>query len=199
MTDPRFERALAAIDAANAADPTRIEWHGESQPKELVHAELVSGWVRRLRPDASPELLLAARAHHVGRWLIARSSYPPGRAGYLRWRRTLHDLHAERVAEILTAVGYDGSGDYLIDASGCPHRRGEREVAPFLFAGLQLLHRRAFAGISDRVFSLVRLFDRAEAAGCLHAIVHDGEWYHIGTPQGLAATRERLSSLRIGR
>ncbi len=76
-----------------------------------------------------------------------------------------------------TAVGYEGSGDYLIDPSGCPHHRSEREVAPFLFAGLQLLHRRAFAGISNRVFSLVRLFDRAEEAGRLQAIVHDGEWY----------------------
>jgi MurNAc alpha-1-phosphate uridylyltransferase len=98
-----------------------------------------------------------------------------------------------------TAVGYEGSGDYLIDALGCPHRCSEREVAPFLFAGLQLLHRRAFAGISDRVFSLVRLFDRAEEAGRLQAIVHDGEWYHIGTPQGLAATRDQLSSHRIER
>jgi MurNAc alpha-1-phosphate uridylyltransferase len=99
----------------------------------------------------------------------------------------------------VTAVGYEGSGDYLIDPSGRPHRRVEREVAPFLFAGLELLHRRAFAGISDRVFSLVRLFDRAEAAGRLHAIVHDGEWYHIGTPQGLVASREQLSSHRIER
>jgi MurNAc alpha-1-phosphate uridylyltransferase len=99
----------------------------------------------------------------------------------------------------VTAVGYEGSGDYLIGASGYPHRRGERAVAPFLFAGLQLLHSRAFAGISDRVFSLVRVFDRAEEAGRLQAIVHDGEWYHIGTPQGLAATRERLSSHRIER
>jgi MurNAc alpha-1-phosphate uridylyltransferase len=98
-----------------------------------------------------------------------------------------------------TAVGYEGNGDYLIDASGCPHRCSEREVAPFLFAGLQLLHRCAFAGISDRVFSLVRLFDRAQEAGRLQTIVHDGEWYHIGTPQGLAATRERLSSHRVER
>ncbi len=99
----------------------------------------------------------------------------------------------------VTAVGYEGSGDYLIDPPGCPRRRSEREVAPFLYAGLQLLHRRAFAGVSDRVFSLVRIFDRAEEAGHLQAIVHDGEWYHIGTPQGLAATRERLSSHRIER
>jgi MurNAc alpha-1-phosphate uridylyltransferase len=95
-----------------------------------------------------------------------------------------------------TAVGYEGNGDYRVDESGSPHRRREGEVAPLLFAGLQLLHRRAFAGISERVFSLVGVFDRAEQTGRLHAVTHDGEWYHIGTPQGLAATRERLSSNR---
>ncbi|MBV8935744.1 MAG: nucleotidyltransferase family protein [Alphaproteobacteria bacterium] len=97
---------------------------------------------------------------------------------------------------VVAAVGYEGSGDYFLDRAGSPSRRGEREAAPFLFAGLQLLHRRAFAGISDRIFSLVRLFDLAERAGRLRAVVHDGEWYHIGTPQGLAATRERLLSHR---
>jgi N-acetyl-alpha-D-muramate 1-phosphate uridylyltransferase len=99
----------------------------------------------------------------------------------------------------VTAVGYEGNGDYFLDTSGKPHRRGEREVAPYLFAGIQLLHRRLFDGMPDRVFSLVRLFDRAERAGRLHAIVHDGEWYHIGTPEGLAATRERVSSHRVER
>jgi MurNAc alpha-1-phosphate uridylyltransferase len=99
----------------------------------------------------------------------------------------------------VTAVGYEGSGDYFLDPSGKPHRRGERQIAPYLFAGIQLLHRRLFDGVPDRAFSLVRLFDRAEEAGRLHAIVHDGEWYHVGTPEGLAATRERLSSHRIER
>jgi MurNAc alpha-1-phosphate uridylyltransferase len=99
----------------------------------------------------------------------------------------------------VTAVGYDGSGDYLLDQSGRPRRRREREIAPYLFAGVQLLHRRLFDGVSDRVFSLVRLFDRAEAAGRLRAIVHDGEWFHIGTPAGLEATRARLASHRVER
>ena len=99
----------------------------------------------------------------------------------------------------VSAIGYDGPGDYFLDSSGIPRRRREREIAPYLFAGIQLLHRRLFAGFSQRVFSLVRLFDRAAAAGRLHAIVHDGEWYHIGTPAGLDATRERLSSHRIER
>jgi N-acetyl-alpha-D-muramate 1-phosphate uridylyltransferase len=112
---------------------------------------------------------------------------------------------AERMDAVLllqrtdTAIGYDGNGDYFLDASGRPRRRGENEIAPYLFAGIQLLHKHLFNGIHDRIFSLVRLFDRAEQAGRLHAIVHDGDWYHIGTLDGLAATRERLSSQRIER
>jgi MurNAc alpha-1-phosphate uridylyltransferase len=98
-----------------------------------------------------------------------------------------------------TAVGYDGIGDYFLDPLGTPRRRGEREVAPYIFAGVQILHRRLFDGIEDSVFSLKRLYDRAEDAGRLGAIIHDAEWFHIGTPEGLEATRARLASHRIER
>jgi MurNAc alpha-1-phosphate uridylyltransferase len=94
------------------------------------------------------------------------------------------------------AIGYDGIGDYFLDPLGAPRRRSEREVAPYIFAGIQILHRRLFAGIDDSVFSLKRLYDRAEDAGRLGAIVHDGEWFHVGTPEGLEATRARLAELQ---
>jgi hypothetical protein len=106
--DERFRRALDAIDAANADDPKTIEVHGEMRPKELAHAELMTEWVKRLRADAGEALLLAARAHHLRRWVVPRSDYPEGRAGYLRWRRDLHARHATDVGNILTDVGYDG-------------------------------------------------------------------------------------------
>jgi hypothetical protein len=105
--DDRFERAIAAIDWANADDPNTIVVRGVERPKELAHAELMSEWVARLRPDASEPLRLAARAHHIRRWAVPRSSYPEGRAGYLRWRRDLHERHAADVGAILSRVGYD--------------------------------------------------------------------------------------------
>jgi MurNAc alpha-1-phosphate uridylyltransferase len=95
-----------------------------------------------------------------------------------------------------TAVGYDGSGDYFLNSSETPRRRREAEAVPYLFAGIQLLHRRLFDETPGGAFSLVRLFDRAEAAGRLSAIVHDGDWYHVGTPEGLALTRGHLSAFR---
>ena len=98
-----------------------------------------------------------------------------------------------------TAVGYEGGGDYFLDALGVARRRGEREVAPYLFTGVQLLHARAFDGIAEPRFSLNLVYNRAEAAGRLHAILHDGEWYHVGTPDGLEMTRARLSSHRTER
>jgi Domain of unknown function (DUF4202) len=104
--DERFDRAIEAIDAANADDPVRIIVRGEERPKELAHAELVTEWVRRLDPAPTDELLLAARAHHLRRWVIPRSSYPTGRSGYLRWRKAEHAQHAEDVARILDAAGY---------------------------------------------------------------------------------------------
>jgi hypothetical protein len=107
VTPDRLDEAFAAIDAANADDPIRIEVRGSVRPKEQAHAELVVEWVRRLRPDASEALLLAARASHVRRWEVPRSAEPDGRAGYLRWKRRLQAMHAEVAASLLRSVGYD--------------------------------------------------------------------------------------------
>jgi len=107
MAGDRFDRAIAAIDAANRDDPNRILVRGEIRPKELAHAELVTEWVGRLRPDPSEALLLAARAHHIRRWSSLRASYPEGRAGYLRWRRDLSQRQAADVGALLDEAGYD--------------------------------------------------------------------------------------------
>jgi len=105
--DGRRRRAIAAIDAANADDPDVIVIDGVEQPKELAHAELMVQWVRSLDPAADDAQLIAARAHHLRRWELPRTSYPDGRAGYLRWRSEQRQRHGEQVAAILVDVGYD--------------------------------------------------------------------------------------------
>ncbi len=108
MTDSnRLEQALAAIDDANAHDPTTIEARGRRGPKEVLHAQLVTEWVRKLRPGADDALLLAARGNHLRRWTVPRNTYPEGRAGYLRWRKDLHAQHATDLGALLADAGYD--------------------------------------------------------------------------------------------
>src|SRR4051794_38352444 len=103
----RFARAIAAIDAGNADDPNVISVRGRTGPKEVLHAELATEWVERLRPNASEPLLLAARGHHFRRWTVPRSSEPAGRAAYLRWRKSLQQQHVRELGELLDAAGYD--------------------------------------------------------------------------------------------
>ncbi|HSR72606.1 MAG TPA: nucleotidyltransferase family protein, partial [Kiloniellales bacterium] len=93
------------------------------------------------------------------------------------------------------AIGYDGPGDFVMAPDGRLRRRTEREVAPFVFAGIQILHPRLFTGAPDGPFSLNELYDRAAESERLWGLRHDGEWFHIGTPEGLAEVEEALHPL----
>jgi hypothetical protein len=103
----QFSKAIRRFDEENGRDPNLIDVDGVAQPHELIYALRLTEWVLRLQPDASRPLLLAARSQHICRWLIPRSSYDTTRAGYLRWRNDLKQLHAKKSAEILREVGYD--------------------------------------------------------------------------------------------
>ena len=106
----RFERAATAFDRANGADPTLVrdaDHDGEERPRELVQAERLARWVERLAPEASEALRLAARCQHIRRWEKPRASYPPGRIGYLEWRKALSNFHADCASAILKDAGYD--------------------------------------------------------------------------------------------
>ncbi len=101
------------------------------------------------------------------------------------------------VQRTTSAIGYDGVGDFFVDSVGHLRRRGEREVVPHLFAGIEILSRRFFDGAPEGAFSLNLLWNRAIAAGRLKALIHDGEWFHVGTPEGLAQSEDRLSERNL--
>ncbi len=85
----------------------------------------------------------------------------------------------------VNAYGYEGLGDFNMDPNGVLSRRPESEVSPYLFTGVQILHPKLFMGTPKGAFSLNLLYDRAIQNGRLYGIVHDGEWFHIGTPEAL--------------
>jgi MurNAc alpha-1-phosphate uridylyltransferase len=90
------------------------------------------------------------------------------------------------LAPVAGSLGYAGRGDFTLGSDGRLRPRGEREVAPFVYAGAAILAPALFADAPAGAFSLTRLFDRAAAAGRLHGIRLEGLWMHVGTPQAIA-------------
>ncbi|WP_043351719.1 nucleotidyltransferase family protein [Methylobacterium sp. B1] len=96
------------------------------------------------------------------------------------------------VAPTATSLGYEGAGDFVMDPDGRLERRGEREVAPFIYAGVAILTPSLFADTPTGAFSLNLLFDRAIAARRLFGMRLDGQWLHVGTPEAIRAAEERV-------
>lgn len=91
-----------------------------------------------------------------------------------------------------------GVGDFTLDKWGTPRRRLEREVAPYIYAGVQLIHPRLLNGMPDGSFSMNRAWDIALAADRLRAVVHDGLWFHLSTPPDLAEAEQILEARFTG-
>ncbi len=103
----KLTQAFELFDTYNQQDPTSFIWEGISYPQEYFMALKLHEWVEKLMPEASEPLLLASRSQHIGRWTVARSSYPEGKVGYLTWRKDLGKFHAKTAGELMAQVGYD--------------------------------------------------------------------------------------------
>lgn len=91
------------------------------------------------------------------------------------------------------AIGFDGPGDFSVAKAGHVIRRGDADHAPYVFTGVQLLDPRLFDGCRKfgDVFSMNALYDRNLTR--IHALIHDGDWLHVGDIKGLAAAESFLS------
>jgi MurNAc alpha-1-phosphate uridylyltransferase len=89
------------------------------------------------------------------------------------------------MASMVTAVGYEGPGDFNMDADGHLTRVEEQRLTPFAYPGVQIVHPRLFDRAPAGAFSTNRVWDVAIAAGRLYGIRLDGVWIHVGTPEAV--------------
>jgi N-acetyl-alpha-D-muramate 1-phosphate uridylyltransferase len=97
------------------------------------------------------------------------------------------------LAKRATSIGFDGLGDYYMDAAGRLKRRSGKEEAPYVFAGVSILKPRLFEGVTEQAFSLVKTFDRANTQNALFGVVLEGTWMHVGTPEALTEAENHLN------
>jgi MurNAc alpha-1-phosphate uridylyltransferase len=95
-----------------------------------------------------------------------------------------------------------GKGDYyLADGSDQPVFARDQNrpdiKANYIYASAYIAHPRLFKDAPDGKFSAVQLFHKAEKAGRLYGLRHDGEWYHVGTPEAFAETNRILAKRKV--
>ncbi len=99
--------AFEKFDEANSQDPHLELVQGKKYPRELLYAQRLTEWVKKLNPQASEALLLASRCQHLKRWEIPRTDFEEGKIGYLKWRKYLYQFHADEAEKILKSLNYN--------------------------------------------------------------------------------------------
>lgn len=92
------------------------------------------------------------------------------------------------------AQNHSGRGDFHMDAHGRLRRRKADKVAPFVFTGIQIVSKRLVRDVPEGPFSTMILWERAIAEGRLFGVVHQGQWFDVGTPASIKATETALAN-----
>lgn len=103
------------------------------------------------------------------------------------------------LAAMTTALGFEGPGDFNMDADGRLSRVDERRLSPFAYPGVQIVHPRLFDSAPAGGFSTNRVWDDAIAAGRLFGVRLDGVWIHVGTPDAVREAEAFLAEHETAR
>ena len=182
----------AVVNTHHLADVLRAHLAERTRPRlQFSHEDAIletGGGIKRALPLLGSEPFYSVNAKIV--WLNCKTD------ALVRLAEALDDATMDALLLLqptVSAVGYDGPGDFFIAQDGLVRRRRDWEVAPFLYSGIQLVHPRLFADSPDGAFSMNVLWDRLIEAGRLQALRHDGEWFHVSTPQHLIEVESYLA------
>jgi hypothetical protein len=103
----KLEKAFKLFDAYNSDDIHQETVNGKLMPKELLYAQRMTEKLNNYEPNAPEQVKLAARCQHIGRWEMARNTFPMDRKGYLQWRAQLAIHHGKIAEKFLIECGYD--------------------------------------------------------------------------------------------
>ena len=184
----------AVVNALYRAEMLEAHLKGRKKPMIVIsrEAELLEtgGGVKKALGQLGKDPILVVNADIL--WLDGPQQALKRLAAH--WNPEVMDALL-MVMSTTKAVGYDGRGDFHMDPLGRLTRRGEGEIAPFVFAGVQIIKPELFAkDTPDGAFSTNLIWDRLQESERLYGMAHDGAWFHIGTPPALLEAEELLAT-----
>ena len=175
----------------------RLESHlaARTRPAILIsdeRAELLEtgGGLKKARPLLGDDPVFVANIDSV--W-IDRAKTPGGALGDLirLWDPERMDA-ALLLARREGSIGFEGGGDFFLGDDGQLTFRGEAASAPYAYMGVHITRPGYADAGPDGPFSLSPLWRASAAAGRLYGCVLDGDWMHVGDPQGRDEAEARL-------
>ena len=184
----------AVVNVHYLADLVEARLAARARPRITISDERgqlleTGGGVRKALPLLGPDPFLLMNSDSL--WLEGPRSNVGALIG--AWDPARMDILL-LLAASATSVGYDGKGDFSMDADGRLTRREERRMTPFVYAGVAILKPELFADTPEGSFSLNLLFDRAIAKERLYGLRLDGQWLHVGTPDAVHEADFRIAS-----
>jgi MurNAc alpha-1-phosphate uridylyltransferase len=184
----------AVVNVHHLAGQIEAHLRGRSAPAIVISDERdvlleTGGGIKRALPLLGDEPFLTLNSDSL--WIEGPS--PNLRRLVEAWDPARMDI-LMLLALGATSVGYDGRGDFAMDSEGRLRRRQEREIAPFVFAGVAVVKPELLRDAPDGPFSANLLYDRAIARERLFGLRLEGQWLHVGDPPSIAAAEASLAA-----
>lgn len=110
------------------------------------------------------------------------------------WRDA--DMDILTLLQPLSAMTLTGGvGDFDLQPDGRVVRSPDKKGA-YMWTNIRINHPRLYKTAPEGAFSFLALMDRAERAGRFYALVHDGAWHHISTPEDLDCVDKALTACK---
>ena len=205
MGKPLIDHALARLSAAGV-DEVVVNVH--------AHADLLEAHLKRIPmpkiviSDERDQLLDTGGGVKKARSLLgddpiitfnSDSVWSEGRRPTLtRMMDAWDPEHMDALLMIASATNTIGEvrrGDFTMEPDGRLVRREEQSVAPFMFAGVQIVNPTLFDEGPDGAFSTNLIWDKAIERGRLFGLRMEATWMHVGTPDDLADAERFLRDL----
>ena len=95
----------------------------------------------------------------------------------------------------ITAHNYQGSGDFHLDDDRRISRKRPDQPAPLIYSGIQLVSKRLLRDPPAGPFSTNIFWERAIGEERLFGLIHQGEWFEVGSPEAIAPTEAALADV----
>jgi N-acetyl-alpha-D-muramate 1-phosphate uridylyltransferase len=102
------------------------------------------------------------------------------------------------LADMRATLGFPGPGDFYLQADGQLERRGQRERAPFVYAGTYIVQADRLGDYAIEPFSANVYWNAFRRAGRLFGKVMKPFWMHVGDPAGRDEAEARLRTMGPG-